>query len=38
MVMREHLWRNGLTIDYTQWVYHGDVDHMRGKVATQRGL
>jgi hypothetical protein len=34
--MREHLWRNGLTIDYTQWVYHGDVGHMRGKVVRPR--
>ena len=31
-VMGEHLWKNGFTIDYTRWVYHGEADHMREEV------
>ena len=31
-VMGEHLWKNGFTADYTQWVYHGEANCMREEV------
>jgi hypothetical protein len=31
-VMGEHLWRNGFTIGYTRWVYHGEDGRMRKEV------
>ena len=31
-VMGEHLWKNGFTVDYTWWVYHGEADRMREEV------
>ena len=34
--MGEHLWRNGLTADYTRWVYHGEADSMREEVVRPR--
>ena len=31
-VMGEHLWKNGFTVDYTWWVYHGEADRLREVV------
>lgn len=33
--MGKHVCKNGFTIDYTWWIYHGEVDRMREKVARQ---
>jgi hypothetical protein len=30
----KHL-KHGFTIDYTQWIYHGEADHMRDEVVRQ---
>jgi hypothetical protein len=27
--MVEHIWKNGFTLDYTQWIFHGEVHYMR---------
>jgi len=35
-VMGEHLWKNGFTVDYTRWVYHGEADRMRKEVVRPR--
>ena len=35
-VMGEHLWKNGFTTDYTQWVYHGEADRIREEVVRPR--
>ena len=34
--MGEHLWKNGFTVDYTRWVYHGEADRMREEVVRPR--
>jgi hypothetical protein len=35
-VMGEHLCKNGFTVDYTRWVYHGEADCMREEVLRPR--
>jgi hypothetical protein len=34
-VMREHIWKNGFTIDYTRWIFHGELHLMREEVVRQ---
>jgi hypothetical protein len=34
--MGKHLCKYGFTEDYTRWIYHGEVDHMRDEVVRQR--
>ena len=34
--MGENLWKNGFTVDYTRWVYLGEVDRMREEVVRPR--
>lgn len=33
--MGEHICKNGFTIDYTCWIYHGEAHHMREEVVRQ---
>jgi hypothetical protein len=35
-VMGKHLCKHGFTTDYTQWIYHGEANHMRDEVVTPR--
>jgi hypothetical protein len=30
--MVEHIWKNGFTLDYTRWIFHGEAKHMREEV------
>ena len=32
MEIGKHLVKNGFTLDYTRWVYHGEAHHMREEV------
>jgi hypothetical protein len=34
--MVEHIWKNGFTPDYTQWIFHGEVHRTRDEVVRQR--
>jgi hypothetical protein len=34
--MVEHIWKNGFTSGYTQWIFHGEAHHMREEVLRQR--
>jgi hypothetical protein len=33
--MREHIWKNGFTPDYTRWIYHSESHHTREEVVRQ---
>ena len=35
VVMGKHLYKNGFTIDYTRWIYHGESDRVRDEVVRQ---
>jgi hypothetical protein len=30
--MLEHNWKNGFTLDYTRWIFHGEVHRARAEV------
>jgi hypothetical protein len=34
--MVEHIWNNGFTLDYTRWIFHGEVHRTREEVVRQR--
>jgi hypothetical protein len=34
--MVEHIWKNGFTPDYTQWIFHGEAHRTREEVLRQR--
>jgi hypothetical protein len=33
--MVEHIWKNGFTSDYTQWIFHGEAHRTREEVVRQ---
>jgi hypothetical protein len=33
--MVEHIWKNGFTLDYTLWIFHGEAHRTREKVLRQ---
>ena len=35
-IMGQHLCKYGFTIDYTRWIFHGEVHRMRDEVVRQR--
>jgi hypothetical protein len=35
-VMVEHIWKNGFTLDYTRWIFHGEAHRTREEVLRQR--
>jgi hypothetical protein len=34
--MVEHIWKNGFTPDYTQWIFHGEAHRTREEMLRQR--
>jgi hypothetical protein len=34
--MVEHIWKNGFTLDYTRWIFHGEAHRTREEVVRQR--
>jgi hypothetical protein len=34
--MLEHIWKNGFTLSYTQWIFHGEAHRTREEVLRQR--
>jgi hypothetical protein len=34
-IMREHIWENGFTSDYTWWIFHGKAYRTREEVVRQ---
>jgi hypothetical protein len=34
--MVEHIWKNGFTPDYTQWIFHGEAHRTKEEVLRQR--
>lgn len=34
--MRQHIWKNGFTPDYTRWIFHGEAHRTREEVVRQR--
>ena len=34
--MVEHIWKNGFTLDYTRWIFHGEAHRTREEVLRQR--
>jgi hypothetical protein len=30
--MGEHIWKNGFTLDYTRWIFHGEAHRLREEV------
>jgi hypothetical protein len=34
--MVEHIWKNGFTLGYTRWIFHGEAHHMSEEVSRQR--
>jgi hypothetical protein len=35
-VMVEHIWKNGFTLGYTRWIFHGEAHRTREEVLRQR--
>lgn len=33
--MREHIWKNGFKLDYTRWIFHGEVHRTKEEVVRQ---
>jgi hypothetical protein len=34
--MVEHIWKNGFTLGYTRWIFHGEAHRTREEVLRQR--